>query len=114
MKFTGVILFCEDIKAQTAWYRDVLGLQPKTEQPFAANRFVQFATAGGAHFNLHSGTKPNGGRQKVTFETDSIEALVARLKASGRRVRKLEPSKDMVFDLNDPEGNRLQIYGPWS
>ena len=63
MKCTGIMLFCEDIKAQTAWYRDVLGLQP-----FPAHKFVRFSDADGATLCLHSGTKPNAGRQKLTFE----------------------------------------------
>jgi catechol 2,3-dioxygenase-like lactoylglutathione lyase family enzyme len=113
MRFTGVIVFCEDIKAQTAWYRDVLGLAPDEDQPFEGHRFVRFSTGGDAALMLHSGTKPNGGRQKLTMDCDSIEALVGRLKASGRRVKKLEPASQMLFDFKDPEGNRVQVYGPW-
>jgi catechol 2,3-dioxygenase-like lactoylglutathione lyase family enzyme len=110
---TGVMLFCEDIRAQTAWYRDVLGFQPDKKQPFPLNRLVRFSNEEGASLALHSGTKPNGGRQKLMFQCDSVEKLVARPKASGRRVRRIEPSATMVFDVNDPEGNRIQVYGPW-
>lgn len=106
MRCRGLILFCEDPKAQAAWYRDVLGLQPNEEQPFPANRFVRFSTEGGANLRLHSGTKPNGGRQKITFDTESVERLVERLKASGRRVRKLEPSETMVFESGSPHSDR--------
>ena len=113
MRFTGVILFCEDIVAMTAWYRDVLGLELDAEQPFELKRFAKFTTPDGAVLNLHRGTKPNGGREKLTFDCDSMEALVGRLRSSGRKVKRLEPDDQMVLDLRDPEGNRVQVYGPW-
>ena len=113
MKCTGIMLFCEDIRAQTAWYRDVLGLEPDAAQPFPAHKFVRFSDPSGASLCLHSGTKPNGGRQKLMMKADSIGALVDRLKASGRRVKKMTPSDRVMFDLHDPEGNRIQVSGPW-
>ena len=34
------------------------------------------------------------------------------LRACGRRIKQMQPADNMVFDLRDPEGNRVQVYRP--
>ena len=114
MKLRGVMLFCEDIRALTAFYRDVLGLEPDDPQPFPPDRFFRFRGENGAHLSLHSGTKPNGGRAKLLFDVDSVTDIYERLRRAGRRVR--EPQREdgiVCYDFRDPEGNRIQVYGPY-
>jgi len=112
MELTAVMLFCEDIKALTAFYRDVVGLKPLKKQPFPAHKFFKFASKRGFELCLHSGTKPNGGRQKLLLRTDDLSGLVARLRHAKHRFREPAPDKDgkVVFDFRDPEGNRIQVY----
>ncbi|HSG32219.1 MAG TPA: VOC family protein [Thermodesulfobacteriota bacterium] len=112
MNITGIMIFCEDIKNMTAFYRDVVGLTPLDTQPFPAHKFFKFVSKKGAELCLHSGTKPNGGRQKLMLYTDDIDGLVKRVKAYKPRVRLPEPDKDgnIVFDFRDPEQNRIQVY----
>ena len=114
MKLSGIMLFCENIIEQTVFYRDVLGLIPDSPQPFAANRFYRFYAGEGLDLCLHSGTKPNGGRQKLMFQVDSVLTLYETLRQAGKRVRKPTPESGiMVYDFRDPEGNRIQVYGPY-
>ena len=112
MDLISIMLFCEDIKGLTAFYRDVVGLTPATEQPFPEHKFFQFVSNNGFLLNLHSGTKPNGGRQKLQLHCADIEPLLLRLKAAKHRFRKPVPDFDgaIVFDFRDPEGNRIQVY----
>lgn len=113
MRVVGVMLFCEDIKGLTTFYRDIVGLEPDDPQPFKPTRFFRFRSENGASLCLHSGTKPNGGRQKLMFNCDDVPSLIERLNTVKRRVRMPEPNADgqVVFDFHDPEGNRIQVYG---
>lgn len=117
MEMTGIILFCEDIKSLTSFYRDVLGLIPDDLQPFPPHKFYRFKFKKNSKFGLclHSGTKPNGGRQKLTFDVKSVNDIYEKLKKSGRRPKKVVDTgeKTLVYDFKDPEGNRIQIYGPY-
>ena len=53
MEIGSIILFVKDMRTVTAFYRDILGLQPDEEQPFPAHRFVRFDT-GQCKLCLHS------------------------------------------------------------
>ena len=113
MKLSGVMLFCKDIKGLTAFYKDVLGLVPDEPQPFPAHKFFRFKFKNGTSLCLHSGTKPNEGRQKLMFDVKSVQDVYERLKKSGSRVKKPVSDDDILcYDFKDPEGNRIQIYGP--
>ena len=51
----------------------------------------------------------------MMFEAPSIRKLYERLRQAGKRVRKPTPHDGiMVFDFQDPEGNRIQVYGPYA
>ena len=66
MDIGNIILFVKDMKGVTAFYRDIVGLQPDEEQSFPAHRFFRFNT-GQCKLCLHSASKPNGGRTKDWF-----------------------------------------------
>ena len=74
MNIGSIILFVKDMKAVTAFYRDVVGLSPDEMQPFAENRFFRFDT-GECKLCLHSSSKPNDGRQKIVFHVESVSAI---------------------------------------
>ncbi len=117
MRFTGIMLFCEDIRGLTRFYEQVLQLRRDPQQTLPDHRFVSLIGAGrnAATLNLHSGTKPNGGRAKLMFRCESIALVYERLVAHGKHPRKptVVPDSIMTFDFDDPEGNRIQLYGPW-
>ncbi|NIP39798.1 MAG: hypothetical protein GWM89_12280 [Candidatus Dadabacteria bacterium] len=106
------MIFCENIKNMTAFYRDLVGLKPDDPQPFAPHKFFRFISKSGAELCLYSGTKPNGGRQKLMLYTDDMNGLVERAKKYNSRIRITEPDKDgnIVFDFRDTEKNRIQVY----
>jgi len=113
MDLGGIMLFCEDIEAMTAFYRDVVGMKPDKNQPFPAHKFFRFKSKRGACLCLHSGTKPNGGRQKLMIKCDDIEELFRRLKKFRPKFRPPKPNKEgrVLFDFFDPEKNRIQVGG---
>ena len=107
----GIMLFVKDMKTVIAFYRDVIGLTPDEDQPFPDHRFFRF-NAGACNLLLHSASKPNEGRQKLVFEVESVSAMHQRLKSKGKRLRKLENEDGRaMFDIRDPEGNRIQFWG---
>jgi len=111
MNLGSIILFVKDMKAVTAFYRDVVGLRPDKEHPFPEHRFFRFNT-GACKLCLHSASKPNEGRQKIGFHVESVNAVHQELKAKGLRLRKLENENGLAcFDISDPEGNRIQFWG---
>ena len=113
MQLGGIMLFVKDMKTVIAFYRDVIGLVPDDEQPFPENRFFRF-TAGTCKLLLHSASKPNGGRQKLVFQVESVSAVHQRIKSKGKRLRKLENDNGhAIFDIRDPEGNRIQFGGKY-
>jgi catechol 2,3-dioxygenase-like lactoylglutathione lyase family enzyme len=111
MKIGSIILFVRNMKAVTEFYRNVLGLRPDKDQPFPPNKFFRFST-GSCKLCLHSASKPNGGRQKVVFHVPSVRSVHESLKSKGLRLRPLKNEGGLAcFDVSDPEGNRIQIWG---
>ena len=111
LNLSGIMLFVKDMKTVIAFYRDVIGLTPDEDQPFPEHRFFRF-NAGDCTLCLHSASKPNEGRQKLMFHVESVSALHQRLRSKGKRLRKLENNDGhAIFDIRDPEGNRIQFYG---
>lgn len=113
MNLGSIIIFVKDMNTVTAFYRDILELMPDEEQPFPAHRFYRFDT-GDCKLCLHSGVKPNGGRQKTVFHVESVSAVHKKLKGKGLRLRPLNNDDGLAcFDIKDPEGNRIQFWGPY-
>ncbi len=107
----GIMLFVKDMKTVIAFYRDVIGLSPDEDQPFPEHRFFRF-NAGACTLCLHSASKPNGGRQKLMFHVKSVSAIHQHIRSKGKRLRKLENNDGhAIFDIRDPEGNRIQFWG---
>ena len=113
IELSGIMLFVKDMKGLIAFYRDVIGLSPDEDQPFPEHRFFRFKTGVGT-LCLHSASKPNEGRQKLMFHVESVSAIHQRLRSKGKRLRKLENNDgNAIFDIRDPEGNRIQFGGKY-
>lgn len=111
MNLGGIILFIKDMQGAIAYYRDILGLLPDEEQPFPAGSFFRFDT-GQCKLCLHKAGKPNGGRQKIVFHVESVNDIHRNLNAKGLRLKPLKNEDGLaVFDIRDPEGNRIQFWG---
>ena len=114
MNIGSIILFVKNMRTVVAFYQDVIGLAPDDDQSFPPHRFFRFDT-GQCKLCLHSASKPNGGRQKIVFNVESVKATHDDLKAKGVRLKPLKRQEDAFtcFDISDPEGNRIQFWGEY-
>jgi predicted enzyme related to lactoylglutathione lyase len=107
----GVIIGTDDLQRLVAFYRDVLGLRPRSVKAESA----QFEWDG---FRLtissHSGVKGKNrdpDRIMINFAVQDIAASYERLAAAGVEFRRL-PSRERwgwVATFSDPDGNTLQL-----
>jgi catechol 2,3-dioxygenase-like lactoylglutathione lyase family enzyme len=97
-----VVVYTRDMERATAFYRDVLGLQPDFESPY----WTTFRT-GACTFALHAGSEA----PDPTFEVADAGAEREGLIAAGIEVTEIrEPVAGLrVFDARDPDGNRFSI-----
>ena len=117
LRFAGVLVFCADLAATAAYYRDALGLV----LDWSADDHVGFhlPTAGdprGAWVLLHqqdaNAITPH---ELGTFAVDDVDATVARIEQAGYPVAR-QPS-DAPWGvreawIQDPNGYGLTITGP--
>jgi catechol 2,3-dioxygenase-like lactoylglutathione lyase family enzyme len=110
-----VIVYVEDMAAQVAFYRDVLGLSvivPEGAFDAAAVYWVLFDT-GDCKLALHGGGRRRFGEDapKFVFFVDDIQAARKKLLAAGvptGEIRSPAPGIE-VADSKDPEGNAFSI-----
>ena len=102
MELAEVVLYVSDMRRAIGFYRDVLGLEPD----FESEHWTTFRT-GACTLALHAGT----GSPDPTFAVADVEAERSRLAAAGVDVTEIrEPAPGVrVFDLVDPDGNRLSL-----
>ena len=102
MKLREVVVYTRDMERATAFYRDVLGLEPDFESP----HWTTFRT-GACTFALHAGSEA----PDPTFEVADAGAERERLLAAGVEVTEIrEPVAGLrVFDARDPDGNRFSL-----
>ncbi|MGB0062753.1 VOC family protein [Candidatus Binatus sp.] len=101
-----VIIFTKGMPALTRFYRDVLGLRLKSDEP----GWKEF-DAGGCDIALHNGTSEVGRRPpKLVFFSAEVAKTREALLKRGAKLGKIK-SKDGL-DLcegTDPDGNPFQI-----
>ena len=102
MELVEVVVYTQDMTGATAFYRDVLGLEPD----FESEHWTTFRT-GACTLALHAGSEA----PDPTFQVADAAAERARLAAAGVDVTELrEPAPGLrVFDARDPDGNRFSI-----
>lgn len=111
----GLLIWTDNFEAMLHFYRDVLGLAPRSEKP----NFVNFEWDGfrltiSVHENVH-GPNPDPERFMVNFGVEDIDAVYARLAAAGvtfTRAPSGEPWGGRVATFHDPDGNTLQLLQP--
>ena len=106
MKMARVILFTGHIKAMSAFYGDVLGLEPIAKE----KGWVEFA-AGGASIALHSGPASPGRKgPKIVFHAEDVASLREKLAARGAKFGKVRQGDVFCLcDGKDPDGNPIQL-----
>jgi len=122
MRFVNPICFVSDIRAATAFYRDVVGIAVEQDH----GDFVLFE----GHFAIHDGAaltqtvwgseatlEPNPFGQRnllLYFEDSDIDACFARLKDSVRLIHPLRRQAwgQRVFRFHDLDGHAVEIGEP--
>jgi catechol 2,3-dioxygenase-like lactoylglutathione lyase family enzyme len=108
VELTEVVLYVRDMERAIHFFRDVLGLDPQ----FESAHWTTFH-AGACALALHATDRREQGigEPDPTFLVADAAAERERLAALGVEVTGLrEPAAGVrVFDLRDPDGNRLSI-----
>ena len=113
-KVRGALIFVEDIEAEMAFYRDVIGMRLLYRTP----RFIRFDATQGTSLSLIAGGEASAEpkdfrRGGVVPEVivDNLALALKRLDASGVRHEDVVRTDWGQFCfLWDPEGNPLQFY----
>lgn len=113
-KVRGALIFVEDIEAELAFYRDVVGLRLLYRTP----EFVRFDATQGTSLALiaggHASAEPKDFRRGGVVPeiiVDNLRLALARLAAAGVRHESVVRTDWGQFCfLWDPEGNPLQFY----
>lgn len=102
LRLSRVILFTSNMEQMVAFYRDVLGFRPKTDE-----KGWKTFDAGACEIALHSGGgKPGPRAPKIQFDVKDVAATREALVSRGAKMGKVS-SKDGL-DLcggKDPDGN---------
>jgi predicted enzyme related to lactoylglutathione lyase len=108
MELVEVVLYVRDMNRAIGFYRDTLGL----ELDFESEHWTTFQT-GACTLALHATDlrEPGTGEPDPTFCVADADEEGARLATAGVEVTEIrEPAPGVrVFDVRDPEGNRLSI-----
>lgn len=101
-----VIVHVDDMAVQTAFYRDVLGLELERESEW----WTTFRT-GACTFALHGGGRIGTANSRAAFLVDDVAAERERLLGQGVEMTEIrEPAPGiLVADGTDPEGNGFSI-----
>ena len=110
----AVVFFVRDLARTVAWYRDALGLEPRTieghDGPFA------LATAGSIELVFIRRDEPAGRTPIVVFRLSSgIDAVVESLARKGVEIVmpvSETPDGGLSADFLDPDGHLLSVYQP--
>lgn len=111
----SVFFYVADIRQTRRFYEEVLGLgAPVVDTP----AWVEYAPQRGSHFALHAAdparlteTDRSGGRVKLSFEVDDLDAFAARCAEHGVRID-APPAEAHGFrflEICDPEGNVIRL-----
>src|SRR5579862_5028568 len=101
-----IVLFTPDMKRLATFYRDVLGLKVRLDEP----GYKEF-DAGGCSIVLHKGSSRVGARPpKLSFWTADIAAARDVLIARGAKLGEIKAGAGLTrCEGKDPDGNPFQL-----
>ena len=113
-KVRGALIFVEDIEAEMAFYRDIIGLRLLYRTP----KFVRFDATQGTSLSLilggHASPEPKDFRHGGVVPemiVDNLRLALERLDRAGvRHEAVIRTDWGQFCFLWDPEGNPLQFY----
>lgn len=107
-----IVLFCADLQASLAFYRDGLGLETTGPPPTPAASFV-LLTAGGVRLGLHAGAPERRTRNvNLHFAVTDVAAAAAACATRGVRFEgppATRPWGAKVACASDPDGNAVEL-----
>ena len=117
LKFSSILLFSEDPKKLSEFYKKVFDKDPDfNEGGYAGYKLGESMFVIGPHDKVH-GENKTPERVIFNFETEDVEGDFKRIKDMGAKVIKepYDPSggKDMsIATFADPDGNYFQLASP--
>ena len=107
VRIGSVVIDCNDFERMWAFWRDVLGFEPR-EEPEPGWGVLRDPSGSGRQVSLQQVPEPRVGKNRLHLDlyTDGQQAEVDRILALGARRfdRVSEPDEDFVV-LEDPDGN---------
>ena len=117
MRLDGAMLFVKDLERMTAFYRDVLGLEPIEETRL--ENWVEFK-GDGARFSLHAIPSPRATEiridspprpreqsiAKLTFAVDNVDTTLQKIEQMGLPLLRRPWGG---IEVVDPEGNVFAV-----
>jgi catechol 2,3-dioxygenase-like lactoylglutathione lyase family enzyme len=112
----GVFFKAKDPKALAAWYRDVLGL-PLETWGGAMLRYDAPNHPPAVIWNAFPASTtyfaPSSSEFMINYAVDDMESFLARLKAKGVAILKVEDDPNGRFAwILDPEGHKIELWEP--
>jgi catechol 2,3-dioxygenase-like lactoylglutathione lyase family enzyme len=109
-----VHLFCRDIDATVAWWRDMLGARVAVDEELAGSRNV-FLEVGDGRLHLYDQPPPGGGRNAVHhlgIRSHDLPTLVEHMKAKGVAFRSgiREHGAWRYIMAEAPDGVLLELF----
>lgn len=118
LKFNSILLFSEDPKSLSEFYKKVFEMEPGWDE----GGYSGFWVGGGAvtigpHDKVH-GKSQNPERIIINFETEDVEGEFQRIKELGAKViaepySPGEATDMMLATFEDPDGNFFQLATPF-
>ncbi len=121
-----VAVVVRDQARALAWYREVLGLELRVEEPetgyvelalgkgTAALTLIEPKASWGEPYYSEALARV-GGSTGIAFQTDSVYALAERLRAGGAEIHEPphpEPWGGLALRFRDPDGNEFLAFQP--
>ncbi|SFL85455.1 VOC family protein [Streptomyces pini] len=104
-KLTVTKIFCADLDAMVAFYRDRLGLAVREEYPGTA---VVLDTGHGGELILARGDRPAEGDRPISIAFTEVDIPAAREALADLGATGIVPHKTgRRFEVRDPEGNNV-------
>lgn len=100
----------DDVDSALTFYRDVLGLAPRTDRPDFGFGGA-WLDAGGQQVHLIEGTPPGALGQHFALLVDDLDSTVAELRDRAVEVSDPQPvgSSRQAF-VSDPSGNLIELH----
>jgi predicted enzyme related to lactoylglutathione lyase len=108
MKLDSAVVYTNDLKKVTEFYRDFVGLTFEYETP---GRFVQFAFENGVKLGIKKAIedREKPGTGTIFIQAEEVEKLYLKFKESGAKfLKELKVETwGTEFAILDPDGNKV-------